>query len=301
MPRLTGRLGEFDTAGSAVSQRALARTTPSASTGRAGTTEQFAVTLALAARRLGLPSRVVVGFCPGTSTTVRARDTSVWTEVHLAGGWHALHSTGVARPGRRATVEAPAEAALATAAPPPAARPGALAPSEAPALAVARLRPAPSSAAPIGTWITAAVLIGGGAYVLAALVVPLVRRRARRRLRSPRGRTVGAWEDLIETLTGNQVDPTFVASSAAVITAGQKLSPAVVGEIRPLAALADAARYSKAGPTEANAQSAWWFADRARYRLTRARPRHVRLAIALSPRRIRPRRTCRIGRLARSE
>ncbi|EXG82237.1 transglutaminase-like enzyme, predicted cysteine protease [Cryptosporangium arvum DSM 44712] len=257
-------------------------------TRRSGTTEQFAVTLALAARRLGVPSRIVVGFCPSGRSTVLARDVSVWTEVHLAGGWAGLQPAGPARPARKARVEAPAEVPLPTAAPPPAARPDALAPSSVPQVVNPRLRSAPTPTRPIGVWATAALLILAAAYVTAAQVVPRLRRRTRRRLLSPRGRTAGAWEDLIETLAGDRIDPRIVSSSESVLVAASELSTAAIGEVRPLAALADAARYSRIGPTETDAQSAWWFADRARRRLSRARAIPTRLVIALSPRRIWP-------------
>jgi transglutaminase-like putative cysteine protease len=59
-----------------------------------GYCQQFATAFALLARTLGFPTRVVVGFLPGTSTdepnvySVRGTDTHAWPEVYFEGlGW----------------------------------------------------------------------------------------------------------------------------------------------------------------------------------------------------------------------
>jgi transglutaminase-like putative cysteine protease len=60
---------------------------------RVGYCEQFAATMALMARSLGIPARVNVGFTPGTQETdasyvVRAHDYHAWPELYFAGtGW----------------------------------------------------------------------------------------------------------------------------------------------------------------------------------------------------------------------
>lgn len=60
---------------------------------RIGTPEQFATAFAVLARNSGLPTRVVVGFGPGTpqddgSRLVRGKDALAWPEVYFAGvGW----------------------------------------------------------------------------------------------------------------------------------------------------------------------------------------------------------------------
>jgi transglutaminase-like putative cysteine protease len=56
--------------------------------GRVGTSEQFATAFAVLARHSGLPTRVVVGFRPGTaredgSRTVRGSDALAWPEVYF--------------------------------------------------------------------------------------------------------------------------------------------------------------------------------------------------------------------------
>ena len=63
---------------------------------RTGYCEQFAVSMAVLARQLGIPSRVIIGFTPGAATTVdgveviQVRDTNLhaWVEMWMDGfGW----------------------------------------------------------------------------------------------------------------------------------------------------------------------------------------------------------------------
>ena len=64
------------------------------STKLAGNDEQYAATLALAARRLGIPSRVVMGAEPELSGEVRGRDVHAWVEVQLDdGSWFPMRAS----------------------------------------------------------------------------------------------------------------------------------------------------------------------------------------------------------------
>ena len=57
----------------------------------AGDDEQYAATVALAASRLGVPARVVVGAVVPPSNVVRGKDVSAWVEVQVAdGSWRTL-------------------------------------------------------------------------------------------------------------------------------------------------------------------------------------------------------------------
>ena len=70
---------------------------PSSRNYRSGYCEQFASAMAVMARVLDIPARVVIGFAPGTTQTqsdgtevivVRARDAHAWVELYLEGqGW----------------------------------------------------------------------------------------------------------------------------------------------------------------------------------------------------------------------
>ena len=63
------------------------------STKLAGNDEQYAATLALVGRRLGIPSRVVMGAEPEASGEVRGRDVHAWVEVQLDDGtWYPLRA-----------------------------------------------------------------------------------------------------------------------------------------------------------------------------------------------------------------
>ncbi len=68
-------------------------------TGGGGTSEQFASAFAMLARAAGLPSRVAVGFAPGTRVgegqyEVRTGDAYAWGEVYFDGlGWVPFHVT----------------------------------------------------------------------------------------------------------------------------------------------------------------------------------------------------------------
>ena len=62
-----------------------------------GDAEQYAPALALMARQVGFPSRVVVGYAP-TSPTVTGADLTAWVEVRTSGGeWLAIDPTPPAR------------------------------------------------------------------------------------------------------------------------------------------------------------------------------------------------------------
>ncbi len=73
-------------------------------TAKAGFCQQFSTAFALAARSIGMPARVVVGFTPGdsdpgdpTTFAVRGRHAHAWPEVHFVGiGWVPFEPT----PGR---------------------------------------------------------------------------------------------------------------------------------------------------------------------------------------------------------
>lgn len=57
----------------------------------AGNDEQYAAALALAAQRLGVPSRVVLGAMPESDGTVKGKDVRAWVELKTASGrWQAI-------------------------------------------------------------------------------------------------------------------------------------------------------------------------------------------------------------------
>ena len=64
------------------------------STQLAGNDEQYASALALAANRLGIPTRVVVGAMPAQDGTVKGKDVHAWVEVRTSdGAWEPMLQT----------------------------------------------------------------------------------------------------------------------------------------------------------------------------------------------------------------
>ncbi len=64
------------------------------STQLAGNDEQYASALALAANRLGIPTRVVVGAMPAQDGTVKGKDVHAWVEVRTSdGAWEPVLQT----------------------------------------------------------------------------------------------------------------------------------------------------------------------------------------------------------------
>lgn len=168
---------------------------------RIGYCQQFAGTMALMARAVGIPSRVVVGFTGGRLTddgeyVVQARNAHAWPELWFSGvGWVWFEPTprigaGVTQPGysrdraERETPEAPI-------------------PSEAPE------PQSPDAAAPLagaaggGPPATLLLLAAAGLAILLALPSAVVawRRRRRTSLPDPRERIEATWRDLGESVT----------------------------------------------------------------------------------------------------
>ena len=63
-----------------------------------GNAEQYAATMALMARALGIPARVVMGFrVPEGTTEVRGSDVHAWVEIGFENGWKSLDPTSERR------------------------------------------------------------------------------------------------------------------------------------------------------------------------------------------------------------
>lgn len=161
---------------------------------RIGYCQQFAGTMALMARSVGIPSRVVIGFTSGVEDdngeyVVQARNAHAWPELWMSGiGWVRFEPTprigaGVTQPdygrSRNATPEATPEPTAPT--PTPADRVDAAA--------------ANTSGSPLAWWPVAA--IGGVLLLLIAIPHTVIRLRRRRRtsLADPRARIEATWQE----------------------------------------------------------------------------------------------------------
>ncbi len=195
---------------------------------KAGYCVHFASTMAVMARILGIPSRVVVGYQPGTSTSVAGRveqvvssnDLHAWPELYFGGvGWVRFEPT----PGRGVT---PSYAPLPVSAgglvtgqtsgatPGASAAPSARSNVETPQTAAEAAKQQHAAA---GAGLTAAAVLLG---VLLIGAVPFVIRRLRRRRRLAAVRTSGSaasgWNEVIDTATDLGLHPPGRASPRAV-------------------------------------------------------------------------------------
>lgn len=171
-------------------------------TGRVGYCEQFAASMAIMARTLGIPSRVAVGFLvpseagPGT-WEFSAWDLHAWPELYFPGsGWVRFEPTPSARAG-----QAPDYSTREFEAPEPTASPSPTAtatpsPQQSVAPEVEQAETAEETE-PVA-WRQIIGWSAGALVVVAALLAPALLRRARRRRRLADG-IEGAWGELRAT------------------------------------------------------------------------------------------------------
>jgi hypothetical protein len=265
-------------------------------TTRRGTSVQFAATFALAARLLGLPSRLVVGFTPGTAGhggmvyRVRAGDALVWPEADFAGaGWIPFFPTPPPRSQSKAWLQAVPEGETA-----------ARAHIGSQAL---RLRPDPDPFTPVMTprptavtarsashvvlvrWVLVAV---GAALTCCFIAIPLLvpfRRHRRRTRGSPQTRIIGAWHDLLEQLADMGMPPSPGAANSAVARTGIRAAGQdVTAELSSLAVLVNRAMFAWTEATDRQAVRAWRYRDASRAALRNATPLRYRLRARLRAR-----------------
>ncbi|WP_127782491.1 DUF3488 and transglutaminase-like domain-containing protein [Rhodococcus sp. X156] len=206
---------------------------------RRGFCEQYASAMGVMLRELGIASRVVLGYTPGTGDasqrTVTTDDAHAWVEVYFTGvGWVRFDPTPLAQgrnnvPSyvREATAgDAAPESAAPAAAPAPAPQPAPAAPTETPPPPTpapedepqpAAAPPATSSnlAAAVGWTVLAVTLLG------AICCVPVVLRRSRRSRRMAVGSADAAWAELVDVAADHGLQ---LSSSDTARTSGQRLS-----------------------------------------------------------------------------
>jgi transglutaminase-like putative cysteine protease len=237
-----------------------------------GTSEQFATAYAVLARSVGLPTRVVVGFRPGVGGNgmfqVRSGDVLVWPEVDFAGlGWVPFYPTPEQEGRSQQSGSVPAgdtqqklEAAQKNAASknkgngsgsgakPPAPKPP---PVKAP----------PRHPTPWWVYASAAAGLIPVAYLVAVLILPVLRRRRRRTAATPADRIAGAWEQTVETLHAVGLPAATALTAHEVAGFGVRTVGGTEPHLRPLADLVNRAEYAEAPPDPYAAEAAWRHTD----------------------------------------
>jgi len=241
---------------------------------RHGYCEQFALTMGLMARTLGMPSRVVIGFTPGkilndTTVLVMDRNAHSWVEIWIPShGWMSFDPTPRADYSLPTTNDEIREALGFSAADYAALIPsGTLVDTEGggeifdnPALGEREVpeRQAPFSGSgdeestgfALPDWTLPAAIVAGIA-LLVAFLGPLVKwlRKRRRIRRLAHGDITAAWEDITDRLSdlGEELDPaatpfeTAVGLDEAFVPLAQTYGDALYGEKTATAAVIDRA------------------------------------------------------------
>jgi transglutaminase-like putative cysteine protease len=226
-------------------------------TGKRGTSEQFATAYAVLARSIGIPTRVVVGFRHDGSGAVRNADALAWPEIAVDGlGWVPLDPTGGAR---SATAAGSGLAAATEAAREQLPSPDGLGQQEA---GTPSADPAPAAdGAGVPWWLVVPVAV----VLLAAVPVAKLVRRAARRRRAPAGSVRGAWLDVRDALADQGVE---VPAGATVRDLTDR-APVDREPLAELAACVDAVLWSGRAVDPEAARAAWRSAGRVRRELVR--------------------------------
>lgn len=239
-----------------------------------GNDEQYASALALLARELGLPARVVLGFVPDEEepravtedggVDVLGSEVTAWVEVAFAGyGWVPFFPTPPSSrtPDEATTVTTPQTQPLVTQP-----RPLPPAPTTAPEREVDDVRVQEEDDGPEQehdgaasvTLVVAAVAGGLLLVLLAPLVVVLglkaARRRRRRRAPDQRRRAIGAWEELVAAAAdvGRPLPRESTRTEAAALLEAAPGTASV-----RLARGVDAAQFAPESPTPGQVAELW--------------------------------------------
>jgi transglutaminase-like putative cysteine protease len=257
-----------------------------------GDDEQYAVAMALMARQLGIPARVVMGFYPDASKTVSGTWTvtgaqaHVWVEVAFEGaGWVGFDPTPDRAKTPNTNVPQPKSDPRPQVLPPPEQANNSVDDNKD---IVDDQRRAKSDTQP--TWVKIAVIVAsvlGGAAVLASpflLVVALKRRRRRRRLNGElmSDRAHGGWLEVVDRATdlGKTFDATATRreTSSIIETAFPGAGSVAVAE------RIDAGVFGAAEPSVEDVAAMWSQVDAVLGRMSGAVPRWRRWVSTVSPR-----------------
>jgi hypothetical protein len=253
-----------------------------------GDAEQYASAMAVMARSVGLPARVVMGYAPGYgeqpaansshqgpqgegaeagSYRFKGSDMTAWVEICLDGlGWTPFFPTPNRQdsPEEAEELQDPKPDPQIIQPPPPEAKP-----SEPPDEDMAPVpvgsakpvaRPGPSfewgalAVTAVSTLVALlAAVAGAGGIVLAK-----VRRRRRRRgLERPDMRVVAGWEEALDVLRDLRLSPAPAVAGATRLETAAAAPPAVSGALTRLAQESDAAAFGALALGDVHAQGYW--------------------------------------------
>jgi hypothetical protein len=289
-------------------------TAPASALRRAGTSEQPAALLAVLARLLGLPSRVVVGYDAGPDASappragdveVRAHQIHAWVQVHAPGrGWIDVDPTDrrvrmpVDRPteATSSTTAEPRRAPMVPARPEGGAGDGggggdpAGAPPDEPAGSCPAGAPDCLGAdADRGPLVVMFVAAGVALAPCTPLLARQVRRRRRRRRATPLGRVLGAWDETTDRLRAHGLAVGPAATPASLAEACRTpLGEGVAASLQAWRPVFDAALYAPAEPGVHLAGQAWAAEAASAAAIGRVTRRRARVRAALDPRPLLP-------------
>ncbi len=273
-----------------------------------GDDEQYAAAMALMAREMGLPSRVVLGFVPGMTddgditardadepVTVTGSDIHAWVEIQFTGyGWITFDPTPPESQTPQEDDEtSPSEPEPQVAQPPPPPADPVDPPDDD---AEDPQTDDPSDTGALAVWQTVLLAVGAGSGVVLLLAAPFLaiialkarRRRKRRSDPEPVRRVVGGWQEVLDLATDLRLstDPlatrreTAHALAAAFAVTGDATGSVDAGQVprsRTGAAIGEAP--ASGGATSPSDGSTSLGTRRAR----RADPRPDAPGIALAP------------------
>lgn len=238
-----------------------------------GNGEQYAATMAVLARTLSLPARVVMGFEvePGaTDVTVHGEAVDAWVEIKFEGaGWVPFFPTPpeTNQPQPEVKLERP-QPQVETQIPPPVSNPPT--PTTLPKDDEELQDPPEREVSDTGGGLPLGVLLIAGAVLLPVLLLALFvlgvlaakrRRRSKRRTRgSPSDRIAGAWDELLDDARDQQ-------RSVPPRSTRREVAPALGGSGPELAAVADSSVFGPDDPADTDAVEYWAQVDGARAEL----------------------------------
>jgi transglutaminase-like putative cysteine protease len=261
---------------------------------RTGTPEQYATLVALMARELGLPARVVTGFHLGGSTAaatvpagnyeVTAAQAYTWVEVPVRNvGWAVLDPTPTVYSSDRVP---PSVGAQPTSTPTPSGSANVLATATAGGHAVA-----PKSAVPHHAGHTVPIVLLSLVALLALMILAVCllllakrnRRRRRRGAVDPRNRVIGAWQEALDLLSESGAGDVTALTSIEVAAVTEKRFGSAAGvQVSQIANVANVAIYSPATVIAVEDSEVAWQSQASLRRLVReALPWRTRLMAGL--------------------